>query len=135
MQLRGNCSELIKEEVFEKVYQQVLKGENKDPKIIDLIFKYFSGNSKLFNLHYQPLEEKQTINYHQNKTCYSCGQKGHIKKYCKVQGLAEEEIEWIFSKPPTKQEEVTNKEAFDRPEVLFEDIPDDLPYEIDPYED
>src|SRR5688572_5118364 len=135
MQLKENCSELIKEEVFEEVYKQVLEGKIKDSKIIDLIFKYFYGNKQLFKVHHQHLEEKPVINYHKNKTCYSCRIKGHIKKYCKVQGLAEEEIEWIFSKPSTRQEEVTNKEAFDRPEVLFEDIPDDLPYEIDPYED
>lgn len=135
MQLRGNCSELIKEEVFEEVYKQVLKGENKNSKLVDLIFKYFYGNPQLFKLHHQPLEEKPTINYHQNKKCYSCGIKGHIKRNCKVQGLTEEEIEWVFSKPTVQQEEVTKKEEYFYGEVLYEDIPSTPPYDCDPYED
>ena len=130
MQLKRNHPELIKEEIFEKVYQQVLKGENKDPRITDLVFNYFYGNPKLFNLYYQ--------NPHEHKKCYACGLKGHIKGDCKVQGLAEveEEIEWVFSKPIRKQPEVIKRKEFYRqPEVPFEDIPDDPPYEFDPYED
>ena len=74
MQLKNYDSTIIKEEVFEQTYKGVLKGEIKDPKITHLLFKYFSENpNQLFSLHHQEEEKKPIINYHQNKTCYSCG--------------------------------------------------------------
>ena|SRR6185369_5625593 len=150
MQLKNYDSELIKEEIFIRVYQQVLKGEIKDSKTIDLVYKYFAENpNQLFKLHYQEEEKKPIINYHQNKTCYSCGIKGHIKRNCQVQGLTEEEeIEFIISKGPFCEickkkghwEEdcpqlIKRKEYFEPEEVSFDSIPCDLPYDLDPYED
>src|SRR6185295_6357241 len=99
MQLKENSPELIKEEVFNQVYNQILKGEVKDKNLIDLIFKYFHGNTNLFKYHYQPLEENKSI--YTNKKCFACGQKGHLKRYCKLQALVEqeeeEEIEFVIS--------------------------------------
>ena len=67
MQLKENSLELIKEEVFEEVYKQILEGKIQNKVLIDLVFKYFYGNSQLFRLHYQPLEERPKKNIHQDK--------------------------------------------------------------------
>ena len=94
----------------------------------------FYGNPQLFKLHYQPLEPIKTNCI--NKKCYSCGIKGHIKRDCQVQGLKEEEeIEWVFQKPSIKEEEEVIKEVFRQLEVPFEEIPDEVPYDFNPYED
>jgi hypothetical protein len=150
MQLKNYDSELIKEEIFNQTYKGVLQGDIKDPKTIHLVFKYFAKNpNQLFKLHHQEEEQKPIINYHQNKICYSCGIKGHIKRNCKLQGLTgEEEIEFVFSKKPSCRncivkghwEEdcpylIKKKELFEPEEVSFNSIPCDLPYDLDPYED
>jgi len=91
MQLKYN-SEYIKEEVFVRTYQQILKGNIKDSELINIVFNYFHGNpDQLFKLYYQ--EEEPVEDPYKNKSCYSCGTKGHIKKYCTIQGLAEAEEE------------------------------------------
>ena len=132
-------------ETFIHIYQQILRGDITDSHLINLVFEYFYRNpNQLFKLYYQ--EESTTNNPYKNKTCYSCGIKGHIKRDCKLQGLAEEEIEFIFQKQPhcsyckkkghlREDCEELIKEDVPVNEVLFEEIPDDLPYEIDPYED
>src|SRR5688572_12721379 len=111
MQLKENHPELIKEKIFEEVYNKILKGENQNPTLVNLIFNYFHGNQQLFKVHYQPLETPSIFYF--DKKCYACGQHGHIKKYCKVQGLTEqeqeEEIEWVYSKPVKKQEEIIKR--------------------------
>lgn len=137
MQLKNNHPEIIKEEIFDRVYNKVLKGEIKDKQLVDLLFEYFHGNpQQLFKLHHQQLKERPVINIHQNKICYSCGIKGHIRRHCKIQGLTDkEEIEWVFSKPADQAEELIKEEEHCYGEVLFEDIPSTPPYDCDPYED
>ena len=147
MQLKIN-SEYIKEETFIRIYQQILKGNIQDSQLINLVYKYFHENpDQLFKLYHQ--EEEPTENPYKNKTCYSCGSKGHIKRHCIIQGLTEEEeIEFVFQKPiycnyckkpghwVEDCEELIKKETFvsvHRPS--FEEVPDDLPYEESPYED
>jgi len=138
MQLKEQNSELVKSETFAYIYKKILEGRIKDLQLIDLVFKYFYGNpQQLFQLHYQSVEP--TRNPHKNKVCYSCGNKGHIKRSCNLQGLTEEEeIEFVFQKHRPVREELIKKEVliFFK-EVLSEceDIPDDIPYEEDPYED
>lgn len=149
MQIKNYDSE-IKEEIFIRIYQQVLQGEVKDSKTINLVYNYFAENpNQLFKLYHQEEKKKPIINIHQNKTCYSCGIKGHIKINCQVQGLTEkeEEIEFVISKPPSCKnckeghwEEdcpyiIKKKIHFEPEEVPLESIPSDLPYDSDPYED
>ena len=147
MQLKNFDSEYIKEETFVQIYQQILKGNIKDTQLINLVYKYFHGNpDQLFKLYYQ--REEPTENPYKNKNCYSCGVKGHIKRDCTIQALVEEEeIEFIFQKPIRccycKEEHLVEdcrklqKKKVFAPvhKPLLEDIPDDLPYEEDPYED
>jgi hypothetical protein len=146
MQLKSFNSEHIKEETFVRIYQQILKGNIQDTQLINLVYKYFHGNpDQLFKLYYQ--REEPTKNPYKNKNCYSCGIKGHIKRDCTIQGLAEEEIEFVFQKPIhcsyCKGEHLIEdcrrlqkKKVFVPVfEPVFEEIPDDLPYEEDPYED
>src|SRR5215217_3262450 len=98
MQLKEQNSEFVKSEIFSCVYKKILEGRIKDPQLINLVFKYLYGNSQqLFQLHYQSVEPPR--NLHKNKVCYSCGNKGHIKRSCNLQGLTEEEeIEFVFQK-------------------------------------
>jgi len=136
MQLKEQNSEFVKSETFSCVYKKILEGRIKDPQLINLVFKYLYRNpQQLFQIHYQSVEP--TRNPHKNKVCYSCGNKGHIKRSCNLQGLTkEEEIEFIFQKPRSIGEELIKKGGLIfLEEVLFEDIPDDLPYDNDPYED
>jgi len=150
MQLKNNHPEVIKEELFNQVYNQVLKGEIKDKQIIDLVFNYFYGNTELFKYHYQLLEPTKSI--YTDKKCFSCGEKGHLKRHCKLQALEEkeeeEEIEFIISQGPScrickskrhYEEDCPNiikrKEVYRSVEVLLEDIPDDPPYDFSLYED
>jgi len=151
MQLKNNNSEIIKEELFNQVYKKILKGEIKDKQIINSVFQYFYGNPELFKFHYQPLEENKSI--YTNKKCFACGEVGHLKRHCQVQGLIEgedkeEEIEFVISQPPSCKicktkghwedncPKLIKEEKFYRPiEVLLEDIPDDPPYDYSLYED
>src|SRR5688572_29875467 len=111
MQLKNHDSELIKEEIFVRIYQLVLQGEIKDSQVINSVYNYFYRNpDQLFKLYYQ--KEKPVENPYKYKNCYSCGQKGHIKRNCKTQGLTEEEeIEFVFQKPIEKGELIIKQEV------------------------
>ena len=152
MQLKNNHPEVIKSEIFDQVYNKILKGEIKDKQLINSVFKYFHGNSKLFEVHYQHIEPTNKT-FIINKKCFSCGEKGHFKRHCQVQGLIEkeeqeEEIEFIISQKPSCRNckskghweencpNLIKEEEFYRPkEVRLEEIPNDTPYDFSLYED
>ena len=120
MQLKEQNSEILKSEPFAYIYKKILEGRIKNLQLIDLVFKYFYRNpQQLFQLHYQSVEP--TRNPHKNKVCYSCGNKGHIKRSCNLQGLTEEgEIEFVFQKHRSVGEKLIKKRTIFLDEVLEE---------------